>query len=724
MFKVNIKVLPKKILTGVIHFPGKVWAFRRDVSDFLVFMLLFCLFLASLVPVALLRFKYMPSSGRILILKLNQVISGIVQKFDQVSGVQMDWFQLFELAFKNMLFKKSRTIITIGGMSLGVGAIVFLVSIGYGLQNLVITRVARLDEMRQADVSIQPGSNNRLNDKFVADFEENQNVEEVLPMIGLVAKVNYQGSSSDVAVYGVTTSYLEHSAVKTVDGKLFENNSIGLFEQYDEPVESTESSGSNDGTISSRGGSVAGVSTIRGFNIGSKIQDIEYTIYPNTWLKVRKSPGLDSEVIGYTRRVEGVQFGEEYWGSAFMPYDIGGVVQNEYGEWMGRWVKSMFYVWEEESCTESDESCEDGKYVPAVNSSGMQESLLGYVAELEMVVNRVSYSPESGNSVPNNPEVLGVKTEYVTDVLGETAASESSESTSSAFLTDEEYMQQIVSSSLSQDRDQINKVTIPLSAQREAVVNSAFLKVLGLQDQDVLGQSFESSFIATSDLFDKAKKVESEPVEYKIVGVIPSDDIAYFYVPLSDLKYLGVSAYSQAKVVVENKERLQEVRQKIESLGYQTSSVADTVTQITKLFGTLRIVLALLGGVALGVASLGMFNTLTVSLLERTHEVGLMKAMGMSSVEVKRLFLTESMLMGFVGGILGILLGFIAGKLVSLVLSIFGVLNGVGFIDISYIPAVFVTLVFILSVIVGLVTGLYPSKRATRISALDALRYE
>src|SRR3990167_2725018 len=95
-------------------------------------------------------------------------------------------------------------------------------------------------------------------------------------------------------------------------------------------------------------------------------------------------------------------------------------------------------------------------------------------------------------------------------------------------------------------------------------------------------------------------------------------------------------------------------RKQVEALGMKTSSVTDTVDQINRLFSTLRLILGLLGIVALSVASLGMFNTLTVSLLERTREVGMMKAIGMRSSEVRDLFLTESMTMGFFGGIGGL----------------------------------------------------------------------
>ena len=146
--------------------------------------------------------------------------------------------------------------------------------------------------------------------------------------------------------------------------------------------------------------------------------------------------------------------------------------------------------------------------------------------------------------------------------------------------------------------------------------------------------------------------------------------------------------------------------------------------RINSLFSTARTVLALLGMVALAVAALGMFNTLTVSLLERTREVGLMKAMGMKSSEVQELFLTESMIMGFLGGILGIILGFLAGKALGVVLSVFAVAKGVGILDVSSLPAVFVLVILTLSLLVGFATGIYPARRATKISALNALRYE
>jgi putative ABC transport system permease protein len=101
-----------------------------------------------------------------------------------------------------------------------------------------------------------------------------------------------------------------------------------------------------------------------------------------------------------------------------------------------------------------------------------------------------------------------------------------------------------------------------------------------------------------------------------------------------------------------------------------------------------------------------------------------MKALGMKSTEVKELFLIESLTMGLLGGFLGLFLGFAAGKLLSFLLSILSLAKGVGWMDVSLIPLGFVVVIIFLAILVGIVTGLYPAKRAKHISALNALRYE
>ena len=96
----------------------------------------------------------------------------------------------------------------------------------------------------------------------------------------------------------------------------------------------------------------------------------------------------------------------------------------------------------------------------------------------------------------------------------------------------------------------------------------------------------------------------------------------------------------------------------------------------------------------------------------------------MRSSEVFNLMITEATAMGAIGGVAGIVLGFLAGKVVSIIVSVLSLTQGDGFIDIALIPNILVLSTLFLSAAIGTVTGLYPARRSTQISALNALRYE
>lgn len=596
---------------------------------------------------------------------------------------------LIELSIRNMKAKKTRTIVTIGGMMIGIGTIVFLVSIGYGLQQLVITRVARLEEMRQADITPQAGGKVKIDDKTLTDFKDIQAVDMSLPLIAVVGRVNYQNSVSDMAVYGVTTDYLKQSAIKPIQGKIFESNEL--------TAEIPDSTGQVAGAyIESRSG-----------ELGEKIQDIEYTIDQSNWIRVREDASTSAKVLGYTKRVEGSSTGEEIWGGKYVSdTGVGTAGETESGSTIGKWIKAPVLLWKEKSCDpETEGDCEDGKYIVLRDEDGKQVQKEGYFAEL-------------------NVTISGANVRYA-QVLGETTGDSSGSAQLTANTNTTIDWVEIASESGIVQTPDVKTVELASAAKKQAVVNRAMLKVLGINENEAVGKKFTASFVVVGELLsDPKEKIESAPTEYTIVGVTPEEKTPVFYVPFVDLRSLGITNYSQVKVVVNDQADLAKTRRQIEAMGYITRSVADTVAQINSLFATARTILALLGLVALAVAALGMFNTLTVSLLERTREVGLMKAMGMKSSEVQELFLTESMIMGFFGGILGIIVGFLAGKLVGLILSFFAIFKGVGFVDISYVPFPFVLVVVFLSLLVGIATGIYPAKRATKISALNALRYE
>lgn len=268
----------------------------------------------------------------------------------------------------------------------------------------------------------------------------------------------------------------------------------------------------------------------------------------------------------------------------------------------------------------------------------------------------------------------------------------------------------------------VTQVQLVQDKSRQAYVNTTLLKLIGIEAKNAPGTKIELALIAANA--DRNQKFETNFLEYTISGVTSEGSAPILYTKIEDGLELNLQNYSQAKVIAYSQDSVPKIRKQIESMGYKTTSVVDTISQIEKLFASVRVLLGVLGVVALSVAALGMFNTLTVSMLERTHEVGMMKAVGMVSKEVKELFIAESMVIGMLGGILGLIMGIVAGRLLSLTLSVISVSKGAGFIDVSYLPLNFIILIVMLSLVVGFVTGMYPASRATKISALDALRYE
>jgi len=619
--------------------------------------------------------------------RFDRLYEALFHFFEKKKEKTISQVDLIDISIKNMLSKTTRTAITVGGMALGIGAIVFLVSIGYGLEKLVVSRVARLDEMKQIDAIPAVASNVKITDKSLASFKDIKAVDKILPIIGVVGKINYQNSNTDVAVYGVLSDYLKESAIKPAYGNIFTSNEINskVSEAIGEPTQL---------------GQVAGVATQKGAYLG-KLKTVNFSIEPNQFLRVRKEPKTSGALLGLTRRVEGSQEGIEYWGGTYLSDDkVGEAGTDDKGNKMGLWIKAKIPLWEQKNCTD-EKDCEQKKYLPQKDDEGHQIFAEGYFAEVNM-------KTEKQIEVATGA-VLGVATD--------------SSSSTSATISDLS-MIEIASLAGTVQQEQTKTVTLPQSSKREAVVNKAFLSVLGIKENESIGKKFNVSFVATEGLADENKKIISSSVEYAIIGVTPDAKTPIIYVPIIDIKQLGLNNYSQVKLVINDQKELSHARKQVEVLGFKTTSVVDTVSQIENLFGTLRLILGLLGVVALSVAALGMFNTLTISLLERTHEIGMMKAIGMKSTEVQDLFLTESMIMGFFGGIGGLALGAIAGKILSLILSAFAVFKGAGFMDVSTIPASFVLLIAFLSLMVGILTGIYPAHRATKISALDALRYE
>ena len=396
---------------------------------------------------------------------------------------------LTEISLKNLWIKKSRTMITIFGMAIGIGFIVFLLSLGYGLEKLVINEVTKIEDLKQIDVTPTVSSNVLLNAENVERISKIENVQEIMPLINIAARVGFEQSSTDVVVYGDQSQYIENSPITISEGDVFEDKS------------------------------------------------------------------------------------------------------------------------------------------------------------------------------------------------------------------------------------------------KEVVVNNEFLSTIGILPKDAVGKNISVDFV-TSEITDQLDQ-ESEIIEenreknvYIIKGVVEDSNPSVIYVPILELENLKINEFSQLRIVIKDENYIPEVRKQIEVLGFETTSVMDTISQVESLFNYAKIGLLLVGTIALSIAILGMFNTLTVSLLERTREVGLMKTIGMQSDEIRSLFINESMLMGITGGTLGVAFGILLGFLLSTIISLVSISKGGAYIAINFLPISIILGIVFVSTFVGFVTGLYPSNRAVKMAPLDALRYE
>jgi len=138
----------------------------------------------------------------------------------------------------------------------------------------------------------------------------------------------------------------------------------------------------------------------------------------------------------------------------------------------------------------------------------------------------------------------------------------------------------------------------------------------------------------------------------------------------------------------------------------------------------LQSILALFGIISLMVAAIGLINTMTISLLERINEIGIMRAIGASSSDVKKLFLGESVLIGFFGGLAGLGIGFFSSQLFNWGINILARTLGGQALNLFSYPGWFIIFIIFLSTFVGFISGIWPAKRAASLNPLEALRYK
>lgn len=254
------------------------------------------------------------------------------------------------------------------------------------------------------------------------------------------------------------------------------------------------------------------------------------------------------------------------------------------------------------------------------------------------------------------------------------------------------------------------------------VISSALLKLFDIKPEDIIGKYVGLKILLPSD----DGKVHESPLnkQYRVKGVVTDDASLFIYMPLKDLSsQFAITIYERARVKVTSREVLDKVSNSFIGMGFIVNSLSKTVEQANKIFSGIQIVLAVFGGIALVVSAIGMFNTMTVTLLERTKEIGIMRTIGASNLTIEILFLSEAVLMGFFGGLSGVAIGVGGGVAVNLILGFVASKMGGQGVNLFEFPIWFLTFMVIFSAILGAFTGYFPSKRAAKLNPLDAIRY-
>lgn len=197
------------------------------------------------------------------------------------------------------------------------------------------------------------------------------------------------------------------------------------------------------------------------------------------------------------------------------------------------------------------------------------------------------------------------------------------------------------------------------------------------------------------------------------------------------------SGYQEAKVFVEDIKKIDEVTKQLEKLGLQSYSMTEYLEPIKKQAATVQAILGGIGAISLIVAAIGITNTMVMSIYERTREIGVMKVIGARLKDIKRIFLFEAGMIGFIGGVVSIGLSYGLSYLLNQFGGDFmGGMVGGGMMmrgnaeeegakmAISVIPMWLAFSALGFSTLVGLVSGFWPAVRAMKLSALEAIKTE
>lgn len=276
-----------------------------------------------------------------------------------------------------------------------------------------------------------------------------------------------------------------------------------------------------------------------------------------------------------------------------------------------------------------------------------------------------------------------------------------------------------------------------MSIRSLSVSNGSFVSVNDMNKRArvaVIGTTVAANLFAKENPVGKNIRINNQP--YKVIGLLTSkgqssmgqdqDDMVYVPITTAQERMLGITYIQSINIQVSDQNYMDQVQSEVETLlrtrhhlvgnkendfnVRNLTSLMETVNQSTAM---LTMLLGAIAGISLIVGGIGIMNIMMVSVTERTREIGIRKALGATFMNIMTQFLIESMVIGIIGGLIGIVIGCGVSQLIAKVGN---------FTTVITLTPILIS--FLFSVGIGLFFGIYPARKAAKLDPIEALRYE
>lgn len=273
-------------------------------------------------------------------------------------------------------------------------------------------------------------------------------------------------------------------------------------------------------------------------------------------------------------------------------------------------------------------------------------------------------------------------------------------------------------------------------ADYEIAVNEDLAKALGYENvADIVGETVQIAVPNNLKCYTATKRSDCQTViDVKVSGTQAPGILSMggsrtnlaLWNRINELNYEGMPAEMNRSYMATadvEPDKIKDIQKALEEIGLKAMSVEDEVGMFQVFFDAILIVFNIFGGIALVAASIGIINTLFMAVQERTREIGLDKALGMSNGKVFLSFSAEAIMLGFWGSLFGIIVSFVVGQIANVVATQTFLSDFPTFKLTIFEPLTMISIALVI-MLIAFLAGTLPARRASKKNPIDALRYE